>query len=221
MKGKIKESTVGEPIAVRITRYNLLKIRLSQVQIPLLMLCSPFVRWFHAPWLAVPAVALMIATIYTLYTSKTRERVLVRTFSNRVKVGSTTVRPGEFGLWRWHGHHATIFLPGGNVIVKPVARGQAELLRGQLQSALGTPLRYIRRGSPRVRIGAAAVFVVGVVVLAIGINFNLVYLTPAIVLVLGGFAVFMTFSGKICDPNDPTLLSARSWGGHGRTGSDS
>jgi|SRR6187402_3134490 len=202
MKGKTNASKppVAEPIAVRATSYDLQKVRLVQVLIPLALIFFPLARRFQSAWLGLPAGALGIAIVRTMWAAQTRDKVLLRTFTDRVKVGSKTVRPGEFGQWRWHGRHATLFLPAGNVVIKPLAYAQADVLRSQLQRTLGAPLHYKHRGSLRARVAAAGVSALGLVLLAIGVVFQLVYMMPAVLVVIVGFAVFATLSQKVCDP---------------------
>lgn len=204
MKAKHAEDSnlpaVAEPLEVRATRYDLRRVRLVQVLLPLCFIFVPLARRFGGAWLVIPAAMLFAAIIRTLFRARSSESVLLRTFPDRIKVGSATVRLAEPTPWRWHGRHATLFLAAGNLVVKPRAPTRGDVLRSQLQATLGDPLLFKHRGALAARIAAAVVAALGLLLLGVGVHYRLVYLTPAVGVVIVALAVFVTLSGKVCDP---------------------
>ncbi len=199
--GNFNLAADAEPLEVRVTRYDLRKIRLVQVLLPLCFIFVPLARRFGGAWLVVPAAILCALIVRTLLRAQSSESVLLRTFPDRIKVGATTVRLAEPTSWRWHGRHATLFLAAGNVVVKPRASTRGDVLRSQLHATLGDPLLYTHRGSLAARIAAVVVAALGLLLLGVGVHYRLVYLTLAVGVVIVALAVFATLSGKVCDPS--------------------
>jgi len=193
-------SDSGAAVEVRATRYDPVKLRLGQVLLPIALVVFPVARRFASTVAVVPALIVAVAALLTFLSARRSNITRLVAHPGRVKIGSAIVQAGEAGRWRWHGTHATLFAPEGNLVVKARSPAEIQALRAALEQALGSPLNFRRRGSLRARVISLLVAAVGLTLLEISVVYHLVYMTPAIIPVIMGIATFAALSGRIADP---------------------
>lgn len=143
--------TAGAALDVVVTRYELVKVRLGQVLLPIALVAFPIARRFGSGLALVPALIPAVAALWAFLSARKSSITRLVAHPGRVKIGSSTVHSGDEGLWRWHGAHATLFAPEGNLVVRATNADATENLRAVLEGALGCPLRFRRCGSLRAR----------------------------------------------------------------------
>ncbi|MEO7037503.1 MAG: hypothetical protein ABI548_26335 [Polyangiaceae bacterium] len=178
------------PLEVKSTRYNLARLGLAQVLIPIGMILTPFARRSES-WIGFGAALMIAATaLWLLASARTTGRKTLSVQHGRLKLAHHSIRPGEFGRWRWLGDRAKLFLLDGTVVLEPTAPGDVSALAAMLRAELGAPLAYVRRGSAMTRGIAAGTLVLGAVLTGGGFaQHSLIAPVGIVVVVLGGAAL--------------------------------
>ena len=162
-KQQTAQADLLPPLEVRVVQYDRRRMRLMQLLIPIAGLATVLGRAFESALAFIPSLAFTLSGLALCISARKSEVGRIRALPERIKVAGTTVRPGEFGRWRWYDRHATLFALSANLHVKTRSRVDAESLRLMLLAILGEPLRYRRRGSLRALAIAALVTVVAFV----------------------------------------------------------
>jgi hypothetical protein len=163
-------------IEARVTRYNVLQLRIGQCLIPVAAIANVLIR--RAPDVLPPIVgfAVLLAVLFVLLSAAKRLGWQALTVQHRgVVVGKTGVRVASTDVARWTYHVGTARLYGTDTSFKLRARPGRELdLEAALRRTFGSPLDLERRGSRRARATALSVAVLGLALDVFAIMYDVV-----------------------------------------------
>jgi hypothetical protein len=180
------------------TRYDLRKLRLVQLIVPVAMVGSVLARRTMSPIAIAMAAALMAAAAYTLLKLKTTRHRNLSVRRGTLRLDDENIHPDQLSLWRWQGDRARLYLHTGAMVLRAPAAPAA--LQAQLRSVFGAPVEFARRGSPRARWLAVAVFLTGAALTAVGFTIGSHLASAGVLMVIGGFAAFGTLSQCVPAP---------------------
>lgn len=185
-------ASIAGSFPVVATRYDLRKLRLAQLIVPLAMMGSVLARRTMSPIAIAMAVVLMVVGAYTLLKLKTTRRRNLSVRRGTLRLDDESIHPNQLSLWRWQGDRARLYLHTGAMVLR--APDAPAALQAQLRSVFGAPVEFARRGSPRARWLAVAVFLTGAALTAIGLTVGSHIASAGVLMVIGGFAAFGTLS---------------------------
>lgn len=189
-----------ETLDVITTRFNLRRMRLGQLLVPLAAIVSPFARRSMSPVALLATVLLMGGALWAFVTARTRRSATIAVRRGRLHLDGQSIPAGDEAKWRWHGKRATLFLATGNVVVRPRVPIQAELLHAKLRASLGDPLTFKRRGSPRARFVAGSALALGLVLTIVGFAFDSFVAVVGLVMIIFGGAALGALSQAVFAP---------------------
>lgn len=187
--------SIADSLPVVTTRYDLRRLRLAQVIIPLGAIAGVVARRTMSPVAIVVAVVLLATATCTLLTLRTTQGRILRVRRGHLRLDDEQVRPDQLSLWRWQGDRARLYLQTGALVVR-AADTPAEL-QARLRSVFGSPVEFARRGSPRARWLAAALFFAGATLTTVGFIVESHLASAGVLLVIAGFAAFGTLSQRV------------------------
>jgi hypothetical protein len=186
-------------IQVKVTRYDIQRLRLLQVLVPLAFIVTTLARRTDSlPLYVMTAILQGGAIVAWLSATKRLGWQALELKGGGVKFGSTA-----FGLRReqvrnWTMINRVARLYSSKVSYRVLALGGSEqVVRSILQSQFGQPVALQRRGSVGARMLAVGAALCGLVVVALAIIYERSLLAIAgVPLLLGGFAVFGALSQR-------------------------
>jgi hypothetical protein len=196
----LRVSDSGEAvIEVKVTRYDIPRLRLVQVLVPIAFIVTTFARRIESTPLYVATAILQVAALAVLVSAiKRLGWQALQLESGGVRFGSTafSLRGVQVRNWTMVGRDARLYT--SKISYRVSAReGSEQVVRALLQSQFGQPTALERRGSIGVRMLALAAAVCGVVVVALAIFYDRSVLAAiGAPLLLGGIAVFGALSQR-------------------------
>lgn len=184
---------------VLTTRFNIRRIRLGQLLIPLTAIVTPLATRSMGPVALVASVLLSGVAIWSFVSARTKRAVKLCLRDHALYLGSEAIHTAASGTWSWMGERATLFLPDGNVAVRARSRADAPALQSLLRSVLGTPLKYRRRGSLSARITAASALFTGFGLTSFGFAYGSVVAPIGLMLIVFGGAALGALSQNVLD----------------------
>ncbi len=186
-------------LEVLATYYNIRRIRVGQLLIPLAAIVTPLATHLMAPLGLLASVILSGGAIWSFVSARSRRAANLCVRNHVLHLGPRAIHPASTFTWSWRGDRAILFLSEGNVAVR--ARSQSDMgeLEATIRSTLGSPLKYRRRGSFSTRVIAASTFFVGLMLTGLGFAYNSFIAPLGLLLIVFGGAAHGAFSQKIVD----------------------
>jgi len=205
-------SALHPNLQAMVTRYTLARIQRIQLLIPLAVLASTFAQRLPGVLTLSISLAIMAAFWLVLRGAVTRLGLqTVRVDGDVLRIGTDISIPrGEVQRWTFSNGVASL-LCGGTSYRLRMDRNSEAGIENCLRSLLGAPTMLQKRGSPRARVTAGAVMVVGLAATATAFVLESMPLViigvPATIL---GFAAFATLSSqRIVGSEQTTQQAAR------------
>jgi hypothetical protein len=206
----------NEVTGATIVRYDVAKIRVGQAVVPVAIVAGVVFR--HFPGIVSGALAIAAQLVALLIFARARRglgRQVVRVERGKVKLGELVLEivPAHVARWTMDGRTARLY--AGQVSWKLTAVGDnGDALRVVLSRVLGKPIALSRRGSPRARLMALIVGLVGLAMIALAIAYqlNMAFVFIGVPAVIMGFATFATLTQKAAMSCESADLERRDEG---------
>lgn len=189
-------------IEVRLTRYDVTRLRLAQVLIPFVSVATILARRVSGSlWISV-AIASQVLTVFVLLGAIRRFGWQPLVLENgALRFGATGIEASRQGVrdWTYLGGVARIYR--GESSLRLRARPGAELaLEAVLRALLGQPRTLVRRGSKRARIWALVAGTLGLVLVALAFALDATLLVPfGVATFIFGVATFGALSQRVAE----------------------
>lgn len=186
-------------IDVRVTRYDVQRMRIFQAMIPFAIIVTTVARYFPTPTMIAGTVLIQVAALGTLLSGVKRVGWQPLVFDG----GGVAFGSSGFGINRqqmrdWTRVGRVVRLYSSRVSYKLLAREGSELvLAAVLQGQFGRPIPLERRGSRPARTVALGAALLGVTLVALAIaNESTAFAIPGGPLLVIGIATFGALSQR-------------------------